>query len=36
MLIATLGGFTREPNQFPYGMEMNQLRTGDTTNQDGN
>jgi hypothetical protein len=31
--IATLGGFTREPNQFPYGMEMNQLRTGDTTNQ---
>lgn len=32
-LIGTLGGLTREPNQFPFGMEMNQLRTGDTTNE---
>ena len=32
-LISTLGGFVREPNQFPYGMEMNYLRTGDATNQ---
>jgi len=31
--IASLGGFVREPNQFPYGMEMNYLRTGDATNQ---
>lgn len=33
MAMGTLGGFTREPNQFPYGMEMNQLRTGDATNR---
>ncbi len=31
--IATVGGNTKEPNQFPFGMEMNQLRTGDTSNQ---
>ena len=31
--IATGGGFIREPNQFPFGMAMNQLRTGDPTNQ---
>ena len=33
MLIATQGSFVREPNQFAFGMEMNQLRTGDTSNQ---
>jgi hypothetical protein len=33
--IATLGSFVREPNQFPFGMEMSQLRTGDPTNQTG-
>ena len=33
MMIATNGSFVREPNQFAFGMEMNQLRTGDTTNQ---
>jgi hypothetical protein len=32
-LIATEASFVREPDQFAYGMEMNQLRTGDTTNQ---
>lgn len=32
-LIATEGSMVREPNQFPFGMEMNQLRTGDLTNQ---
>ncbi|MGA2905947.1 MAG: hypothetical protein ABSD98_19140, partial [Candidatus Korobacteraceae bacterium] len=31
--IGTQGGFVVEPNQFPYGMEMNYLRTGDTTYQ---
>ena len=31
--MATLGGFVREPNQFAFGLEMNQLRTGDTSNQ---
>ncbi len=32
-LIATKGGFIQEPNQFPYGMAMNYLRTGDATMQ---
>src|ERR1039457_3377970 len=31
--IATKGGFIQEPNQFPYGMAMNYLRTGDSTMQ---
>jgi len=31
MNIATQGSFVQEPNQFPYGMEMNYLRTGDST-----
>ena len=31
--IATKGGFIQEPNQFPYGMAMNYLRTGDPTMQ---
>jgi hypothetical protein len=31
--IATKGGFVWEANQFPYGMAMNYLRTGDTTMQ---
>ena len=34
-LIASLGGNVREPNQFAYGMEMNYLRTGDSTNLTG-
>lgn len=29
-LIATKGGFIQEPNQFPYGMAMKYLRTGDS------
>ncbi|MGA2373448.1 MAG: hypothetical protein ACLPPV_01170 [Candidatus Korobacteraceae bacterium] len=32
--IATDAGFVAETNQFPYGMAMNYLRTGDTTYQD--
>ncbi len=32
-VIGTNGGMAAEPNQFPYGMEMNYLRTGDATNQ---
>ena len=32
--IGTAGGFVAEPNQFPYGMAMHYLRTGDTTYQD--
>jgi hypothetical protein len=32
-LIGTEGSMVREPNQFAFGMEMNQLRTGDPTNQ---
>ncbi len=31
--IGTKAGFVTEPNQFPYGMAMNFLRTGDTTDQ---
>jgi hypothetical protein len=31
--IATKGGFIQEPNQFPYGIAMNYLRTGDSTMQ---
>ena len=31
--LATKGGFVQEPNQFPYGMAMNYLRTGDATMQ---
>ena len=31
--IGTNGGFITEPNQFAYGMAMNYLRTGDTTDQ---
>ena len=31
--IGTGGGFVAEPNQFPYGMAMNFLRTGDASNQ---
>jgi hypothetical protein len=30
-VIATKGGFIQEPNQFPYGIAMNYLRTGDST-----
>ncbi len=29
--IASQGSFVAEPNQFPYGMAMNYLRTGDAT-----
>ena len=32
-LIGTKGGFIAEPNQFPYGLAMNYLRTGDATDQ---
>jgi hypothetical protein len=32
-ILGTAGSFIREPNQFPYGMEMNQLRTGNPANQ---
>jgi hypothetical protein len=32
-VIGTQAGFVEEPNQFPYGMEMNYLRTGDATDQ---
>jgi hypothetical protein len=32
-LIGTQGSMVREPNQFPFGMEMNQLRTGDPSNR---
>jgi hypothetical protein len=32
--IGTGGGFVVEANQFPYGLEMYYLRTGDTTAQD--
>ncbi len=31
--IGTEGAFVMEPNQFPFGMEMNYLRTGDSTMQ---
>ncbi len=31
--IGTGGGFVAEPNQFPFGMGMNYLRTGDSTNK---
>ena len=31
--LATQASFIREPNQFAFGLEMNQLRTGDSTNQ---
>ena len=31
--IGTKAGFVTEPNQFPYGLAMNFLRTGDTTDQ---
>ena len=34
-LIATKGSFIQEPNQFPYGMAMNYLRTGDPTMRQG-
>lgn len=34
-LIATKGGFIQEPNQFPFGMAMSYLRTGDPTMQQG-
>jgi len=33
-IIGTAGGFTQEANQFPFGMAMNYMRTGDTTYQD--
>ena len=33
MTIGTQAGFVVEPNQFPYGMAMNYMRTGDATNQ---
>ncbi len=32
-IIGTDASFVREPDQFAFGMAMNQLRTGDTTNQ---
>jgi len=32
-MIGTKGGIVAEPNQFPYGMAMNYLRTGDSTQQ---
>ena len=31
--VGTASGFVQEPNQFPYGMEMNYLRTGNTLYQ---
>ncbi len=31
--LATQGGFVREPNQFAFGLGMNYLRTGDTSDQ---
>ena len=33
MTIGTGAGFVQEPNQFPYGMAMHYLRTGDPTYQ---
>jgi hypothetical protein len=33
MTIGTGAGFVQEPNQFPYGMAMHYLRTGDATYQ---
>jgi hypothetical protein len=33
-VIGTNGGFAQEPNQFPFGMAMYYMRTGDTTYQD--
>ena len=33
MTIGTGGGFVQEPNQFPFGMAMHYLRTGDATYQ---
>ena len=33
MTIGTGGGFVQEPNQFPFGMAMHYLRTGDTSYQ---
>ena len=33
MTIGTAGGFVEEPNQFPFGMAMHYMRTGDTTYQ---
>ncbi|MFZ0313271.1 MAG: hypothetical protein WAL85_11245 [Candidatus Korobacteraceae bacterium] len=32
--IGTAGGFAQEPNQFPFGLAMNYMRTGDPTYQD--
>jgi hypothetical protein len=32
--IGTAGGFVQEPNQFPFGLAMNYMRTGDPTYQD--
>jgi hypothetical protein len=31
--IGTVAGFVMEPNQFPFGLAMNYMRTGDTTYQ---
>jgi len=33
-IIGTAGGVVQEPNQFPFGLAMNYMRTGDTTYQD--
>ncbi|MGO9302306.1 MAG: hypothetical protein ACLP3R_01205 [Candidatus Korobacteraceae bacterium] len=33
MTIGTAGGFVVEPNQFPYGLAMHYMRTGDATYQ---
>ena len=33
-VIGTAGGVTQEPNQFPFGLAMNYMRTGDPTYQD--
>ena len=33
-VIGTAGGMAQEPNQFPFGLAMNYMRTGDPTYQD--